>query len=249
MVKPSILIIEKAADLRNRLVRRLRMAGCEVLTAEDGPRGIQAAADSAPDIVLLGLDLPDADSLEICRTIRQQRRPGQDPVFVLTPAQGAIADSNLDGSHREGPETVANHVDHGCSALLAWLQAAGGPLDQVIRWGDLELDRRRHQATVAGRPLGLTATQFRLMWTMSAEPGKVFSRAALARHCTGRSGTNARTVDVHIKAIRSKLADRADIIETVHRLGYRLRALDDGWSVEDPSDFGANTVAKTHAKT
>jgi two-component system phosphate regulon response regulator PhoB len=223
MVKPSVLIIGQDSGLRGRLLRRLQLAGCEVLTADDGRRGIERAVEAAPDIVMLGLDLPDADCLEVCRSIRNRLEPGRSPVFLLTPGDRASSEGmsgNMD-SVRGGK--VVNHVDYGCSALLAWLQAAAGSGDHVIASQGSVLDRRRHRATVDGRMVELTATEYRLLWTLADEPGKVFDRQTLARVCSVSGHTRVRTVGGHIKAIRTKLGERADLVETVHRLGYRFR--------------------------
>jgi two-component system phosphate regulon response regulator PhoB len=86
------------------------------------------------------------------------------------------------------------------------------------------MDRRRHSASIDGRPLNLTPTEFRLLWTLASEPGSVFDRQHLSRTChiSGTTG-RAATIAVHIKAVRGKLGDRSDLIETVHGVGYRFR--------------------------
>ena len=86
------------------------------------------------------------------------------------------------------------------------------------------VDRRRHQATAEGKPLELTRSEFRLLDTLIRQPGRVFHRTELIDAALGEDTmVMERTIDVHIRALRRKLADRADVIETVRGVGYRFR--------------------------
>ena len=85
------------------------------------------------------------------------------------------------------------------------------------------MDRRRFTGTADGRDLGLTTTEFRLLWALASEPGRVFQRRELANACGSAGRTRDRTVDVHVKAVRDKLGERACLLETVQRVGYRFR--------------------------
>jgi two-component system phosphate regulon response regulator PhoB len=115
-----------------------------------------------------------------------------------------------------------NYFEYGFGALLAWIETASGTSDRIISHG-LELDRRRFTAAMDGRDLGLTTTEFRLLWALAGEPGRVFQRRELATACGSADRTRERTVDVHVKAVRDKLGDRAVLLETVQRVGYRFR--------------------------
>ncbi len=87
----------------------------------------------------------------------------------------------------------------------------------------LEMDLRRHEAWVDGRSLRLTPLEFRLLWTIARDPGNVYNRQQLGRCCRKQPhGRRERTIDVHIKSLRTKLGERADLIQTVHGIGYRL---------------------------
>ena len=86
------------------------------------------------------------------------------------------------------------------------------------------VDRRRHQATAEGKPLELTRSEFRLLDTLIRQPGRVFHRAELIDAALGEDTmVMERTIDVHIRALRRKLAEHADVIETVRGVGYRFR--------------------------
>ena len=91
----------------------------------------------------------------------------------------------------------------------------------------LTIDRKRHQADVDGRDLYLTLTEFRIIWTLSLHPGVVVSRKQLADSCCEHAGSiQERTIDAHIRAIRHKLKNRADLVETVRGVGYRFTDAD-----------------------
>jgi DNA-binding response OmpR family regulator len=221
MQKPSVLIIGKAGQLQEGLEARLRVAGCRVSTATDGRTGVAGAVATQPDIVLLDSDLPDADALDVCREIRrlQSRRL---PVFLLTPEHRTDAGSP---DMFRGPalrDQRWEYFEYGFGALLAWIETASGTNDRIIGHG-LELDRRRFTAAADGRDLGLTTTEFRLLWALACEPGRVFQRRELAAACGSADRTRERTVDVHVKSVRDKLGDRAFLLETVQRVGYRFR--------------------------
>jgi two-component system phosphate regulon response regulator PhoB len=221
MVKPSVLIIGRNESLRHRLASSLQNAGCQVFTAADGRQGVQQAVDALPDIVMLGQDLPDSDSLEVCREIRRLLQPRRSPVFLVTPDGDADEASGERRGKMPSVNRGWNYVEYGFGALLAWIDASGGVHDRIACQG-LELDRRRFLATLEGRNIGLTATEFRLLWLLASEPGKVFDRQQLAQLCGTGGRSRIRTVDVHIKAIRDKLGDRACLVTTVHGVGYRF---------------------------
>jgi two-component system phosphate regulon response regulator PhoB len=119
--------------------------------------------------------------------------------------------------------------------IRSWLRCAAEirqRRDRVAIDG-LSVDRRRFAATLDGRPLPLTPTQLRLLWTLARHAGQVFSHAQLCEVCRHDDlAAQERTIDVHIKSIRQKLAHRGELIETVRGVGYRMRSLADGESQE-----------------
>jgi two-component system, OmpR family, phosphate regulon response regulator PhoB len=215
---PSVLIIGQAGCLQAGLEARLRTAGCRVVTAPDGRSGVACVVEAEPDVILLDADLPDADALDVCREIRRRLPSSRRPVFLLTPEQERHGE--LGGTALR--EQQWNYFEYGFGALLAWIESASGTNDRIDCHG-LILDRRRFTASVDGRGLPLTTTEFRLLWALAVEPGRVFRRQELASACGSSDQTRERTVDVHVKSIRDKLGVRADLIETVQRVGYRLR--------------------------
>jgi two-component system phosphate regulon response regulator PhoB len=219
-------MIGKTGHLQAGLEARLRTAGCRVVTAADGRAGVARAVEAEPDIVLLDADLPDADALDVCREIRRRLQARRMPVFLLTPEHQPEAGNLVAFGGSVLREQQWNYFEYGFGALLAWIETASGTNDRIVSHG-LELDQRRFTTTVDGRDIGLTTTEFRLLWALASEPGRVFQRRELAAACGSADRTRERTVDVHVKAVRDKLGDRACLLETVQRVGYRFREWND----------------------
>jgi len=226
--RPAVLIIGHGTDWRQRLEDRLQRAGCDVMTASNANQGIDQAVAIGPDVVMLGFDLPDTDSLEVCRRIRNRMKPKHPPAFLLAPTSGQEpAESSPDcvAERNSGPVW---RLDPGIEILLASrglpVLAAGEADRNLVRVGPLSLNAGRHHAVLDGRDLALTPTEFRLLWALTQNPGHVLDRDQLSKLCRirGRSGQK-RTVDVHVKSIRRKLRERAEWIETVYGVGYRFR--------------------------
>src|SRR5204863_5903753 len=96
--------------------------------------------------------------------------------------------------------------------------------EDVAAFKQVVVDRSRHRATVDGKPLQLTRSEFRLLDTLIRQPGRVFQRSELIDSALGEDTmVMERTIDVHIRALRRKLGERAEVIETVRGVGYRFR--------------------------
>jgi two-component system phosphate regulon response regulator PhoB len=223
---PAVLIIGLENSRDTTLADRLRAAGCSVHAAADAASGLECAATVQPDVVLLSDGIPDADPLDVCRQIRIRANRSQ-PLVVLTP----MASPAADGSN--GTQTLEARVandEHGIQRLtrvllaLADNAAASETSNDTLSLAGLTIDFGRHLATSDGRDLRLTPTEFRLLWTLARQPGRVFTRQQLTLSSGGTSGrTQVRTIDAHIKSIRQKLGARAELVETVHGVGYRFR--------------------------
>jgi len=211
MSNQTVLIVAYRGPLMNGIAAEMRQAGCEVLLARDGMQAVQRAVALLPDVVLLDNRLPDTDPVEVCRQIQRRLPAERMPTMVLTSMRDATADVLLDVLARqkairdgEQPEDVAE--------------------DETVCCLGLTMDRRRYQAEVDGRQVELTSTQFRLLWTLVSNPGRVFNREQLCESGRGRhSLAKARTIDAHVMAIRKKLGAYGELIETVRGVGYRFK--------------------------
>jgi DNA-binding response OmpR family regulator len=224
-------VVEDERTINDALAQRLRAEGYSVEQAFDGPSAVEAAAAVRPDVVLLDVMLPGFDGLEVCRRI-QAARPL--PVLMLTARDdeadvlvglGVGADDYLTKpfSMREVVARV--------SALLRRVERAAALAEErpaTIEVGGVRLDPGSRRTTVDGKAVHLTPTEFDLLLCLARTPGQVLSRERLLREVwdwgdAWASASATRTVDSHVKALRSKVG--AARIRTVHGVGYALEEL------------------------
>ncbi|MFI6029612.1 response regulator transcription factor [Amycolatopsis magusensis] len=216
-----VLIVEDERTIAESVAARLRAEGFEVQLAHDGPAGVAAAEATEPDLVVLDIMLPGYDGLEVCRRI-QARRPV--PVLMLT----ARADENdlLVGLAVGADDYLTKpfSIRELAARVHALLRRAGRTAaaePECIVVGDLEIDPVRRRVRRAGSESHLTPIEFELLANLARRPDAVVTREELVSQVWGWEGP-PRTVDSHVKALRRKLG--ADLIRTVHGVGYALEA-------------------------
>jgi len=227
MSKPRILIIEDEPDIRELLQYALEREGFEVTMAADGVAGLALLRKQAPDLLILDLMLPGLDGLEVCRRIKGDPGTRAIPVVMVT-AKGDEADVVLGlglGADDYVPKPFSpKEVIARVRAVLR--RVASGAVDETIRvlvHGDLRIDPTRHKVFVGDDEVLLTATEFRILQHLASRPGRVFDRDQILAAAVGpNTVVTDRSVDVHIRAIRKKLGERRDLVETVRGIGYRF---------------------------
>jgi two-component system phosphate regulon response regulator PhoB len=226
MARPRILIIEDERALTEVLSYNLQREGYDVLVAHDGQEGLRKAQMQLPDIVILDLMLPGLDGLEVCRELRAGERTRGVPILMLT-AKAEETDQVV-GFSMGADDYVTKPFS--VKVLLQRVKALqrraepGGEAGEVFEHLGIRIDRIRHRATVAGKELELTPTEFRLLECLVRQPGRAFSRPQLMDVAIGEGAiVLERTIDVHIKTLRKKLGTKLDFIETVRGVGYRFR--------------------------
>jgi two-component system phosphate regulon response regulator PhoB len=226
MTRPRILIIEDERALTEVLTYNLQREGYDTVVAHDGQEGLRKAQTLLPDLVLLDLMLPVLNGLEVCRELRAGERTRTIPILMLT-AKAEETDQVVGFSlgaddYVTKPFSVKVLVQR-IKALQRRREGESGATD-VIEHGGVRIDRLRHRAYVGGRELDLTPTEFRLLECMLRQPGRAFTRSQLMDAAIGEGAVVLeRTIDVHVKTLRRKLGEAADLIETVRGVGYRFR--------------------------
>jgi DNA-binding response OmpR family regulator len=231
-----VVVVEDEPTITRAIADRLTAEGWEVSTALDGPSGVSAVRESKPDVVVLDVMLPGFDGLEVCRRIQ-----AEDPVPVLMLTARDDETDMLVGlgvgadDYMTKPFSMRELVAR-LKALLRRVRRAAavpevgadGPGEQpsILRLGDLVIDRAAHRVTRAGELAHLTPTEFDLLLCLATAPGTVLTREQLlADVWDWVDATGTRTVDSHVKALRRKLG--ADLVRTVHGVGYALELPDE----------------------
>ena len=222
---PTVLVVDDEPKIVQLARDYLEHAGFAVLTAGDGPSALQSARVRRPDLIVLDLGLPGLDGLEVMRSIRAS---GSTPIVVLT-----ARDTELDkllGLELGADDYVTKPFSP--RELVARVRAVLRRADrapeagETIQAGDVALDVPRMRAEVAGRPIDLTPTEFQLLATLAARPGRIFTRAQLLDAIRGVAfETYERAIDSHVKNLRRKLEPdprRPRYVLTVYGVGYRF---------------------------
>ena len=224
MPRETILIVEDEQALVDVLTYNLTREGYEVEVALDGRDGLQRARTLLPDLVVLDLMLPLIDGMEVCRRLRADTTTQHIRILILTARADEI--DEIVGFHMGADDYVVKPFKlkpliQRIKALLRRPSLGLMEADVVERDG-LDIDRLNHRAALDGNQLDLTPTEFRLLWTLLRQPGRTFSRMDLLDASRGSDANSMeRTIDVHVRSLRQKLGDRAELIQTVRGVGYR----------------------------
>jgi DNA-binding response OmpR family regulator len=224
----TVALIEDDADLFALLKYNLEKEGLRLVGSQTGKGAIELCRREKPDVLILDIMLPDSDGIDICRGIRSHPDLANLPIIFLT-ARAQESDRIL------GLELGANDyvvkpfsVRELIARVRNQLRAPGGAPARILRANGVELDRDSCRVRLNGKPLTLTATEFRLLEFLMSRPGVVFSREQLLDYVWGMDhAVTDRTVDVHILRLRQKVeTDPANpvMIQSVRGFGYLFDA-------------------------
>ncbi len=231
----TILIVDDEEDLRNLLELAARREGFETVVASTGQQALELLKTLRPQLVVLDLMMPDVTGTEVCRRIRATPEIATTPVIMLT-ARGEEIDRVV--GFEVGADDYVVKSQFSVREFLLRVRAvlrrtegreetAEEPAPSADRqvFGTLTLDLEGHRAFVDGEEISLTATEFKLLRTLAARPGRVQSRGTLLEDVWDMPpDINTRTVDTHVKRLREKLGSAANLLETVRGVGYRFNA-------------------------
>ena len=222
----KVLVVDDDADLLDLTSYALRREGFTVIPASDGQQAVQRWESETPDLVVLDANMPKMNGFEVCRKIRQGSGT---PVIMLT----ACGD---EGDILQGLQLGADdYVTKPFSAkqLIARMRAVlrrcqADPYRQPVSQlsvGDLMLDLQSHEATKGGEPVQLTPLEFRILYMLAMNEGRVIPYARLVEYAWGYDGGDSSLLKTHISHIRSKLGmvgDGPGGIKAVPGVGYSL---------------------------
>jgi DNA-binding response OmpR family regulator len=220
----KILVIDDEPKIVEICRDYLKAGGYDVVSAADGPNGLSAIRREKPDLIVLDLMLPGMDGLDLCR---QLRRESNVPVIMLT-ARVDEADK-LVGLELGADDYITKPFSP--RELVARVRTVlrrtgeGGNLD-VLRVGELTLDRERYVVILPGREETLTPTEFEILFTLASQPGRIFTRSQLLNAVHGVAfASYERAIDSHIRNLRRKLEiseDEPRYIVTIYGVGYKF---------------------------
>lgn len=225
MSKDTILVVEDEEDIRQLLIFHLERDGYATLEAADGQAGLDLARSRHPSLILLDVMLPKVDGFTVCKELEKRSDTASIPVIMLT-ARGEDVDRIL-GFELGADDYVvkpfnARELLLRVKAILRRQQATVA--QPCLTRGPVSIDPSAHRVLVDEQSVDLTATEFRLLEDLMSHAGHVRTREQLLNGVWGYQFEGyARTVDTHVRRLRSKLGDAGTIIDTVRGVGYRCQ--------------------------
>jgi two-component system phosphate regulon response regulator PhoB len=229
MNKPVILIIEDDPEIQEMLALAFSGEGWILRQAKTGEEGLKLLESGGADCIILDIMLPGMDGLRVLKRIKGEERFKGAPLILAT-AKGEEPDI-VTGLELGADDYVVK--PYSPRVLIARIRAAlrraeenreGGPEKQFWQAGALRIDALRHEASLEGKPLDLSATEFSILLHFMSHPGLVFSRDRIIAAVHGPDyPVTDRSVDVQILALRKKLGEAGERIETIRGVGYRFK--------------------------
>lgn len=222
-----ILVADDDAHIREVIRFALEKAGMRVTLAGNGRETLACFDDTRMDLIVLDINMPELDGLEVCRAVRKS---SEVPILFLSSRDDEI--DRILGLEIGGDDYVTKPFSPRelVARINAILKRGGQVASSAIVPAKLEVDKlviypEQHAASWAGQGIALTATEFAMLLLLAGQPHRVFSRdAIMAKAYDHQAYVSDRTIDSHIRHIRQKFAEVGclALIETVHGVGYKL---------------------------
>ncbi|MFQ5640744.1 MAG: response regulator [bacterium] len=226
MSKEKILVVEDEADILDLVAYHLEQAGYHVHKAEAGDKALDVVEQISPDLIILDLMLPGLSGTEVCKILKQEKNTRHIPIIMLTAKSEEI--DRVVGFELGADDYVTKPFSPRelvlrAKAVLKRMHPSQDD-EEVITVNNITIDVPKHLVLVDDKPVELTSTEFKLLLILFERQGRVQTRDILLESIWGSNYTGfSRTVDTHMRRLRSKLGAAGDCIETVRGVGYRLR--------------------------
>lgn len=220
----KILIVEDEPDVAELLAHHLRKEGFAVAIVGTGRAAFAAVKNESPALIVLDLMLPEISGLDLCRMIKSNPETENVPILMLSARIEEI--DRVLGFELGADDYVVKPFSP--RELVLRIRAILRRLSQdreqeLLRVGELVLDRSRHEVRAANRVIDCTATEFKLLAVLMEREGRVQERDRLLSDVWGYDSViDTRTVDTHMRRLRDKLGPHGSYIETIRGFGYRL---------------------------
>lgn len=224
MTTASILVVEDEVSIQTIVRTYLESAGYTVQVVDNGPDALSQARQWHPDLIVLDLNLPGMDGMEVASRLRQES-----DVFILMLTARYEETDRVAGLRIGADDYLTKPFSP--RELLARVEAIlrrrrkGIAPSAALVYEHVTIDPDSHKATVCEQPLELTVTEFQVLWELARNPGRVLTRAQLIEKVWGLNFFgNDRVVDVYVGQVRRKLQEVTDdtLIETVRGVGYKF---------------------------
>jgi DNA-binding response OmpR family regulator len=222
----KILVVEDEPDIAELVRHYLEKEGFHLSIAKTGLEALNLVRSTHPDLVILDLMLPQMDGFEVCKSLRQKPETALLPIIMLTAKKdesdtvvGLELGADDYVTKPFSPKTLVARV----KALFRRLERTNDHKPTSLVYDSLQMDLTRHEVTVRGKEVLLTAKEFGLLEHLLRHPGRVLTREVLLNEVWGYDyyGTT-RTVDVHVRRLKLKVPLLNDSIVSVKTLGYKL---------------------------
>ncbi len=223
----TVAVVDDEPDILELVSLHLRKNHFSVREFSDGSSFIKYLDSEKPDLVVLDVMLPDADGFEICKYMKRKKNLSHIPIVMLT-AKSEETDTIL-GLELGADDYVKKPFSP--TELIARIKAVLRRIESrpeietpiKISVGNITIDADRHEVIIDGNKVELTSAEFRILQLLASEKGRVFSRNRILDHLWGDEKIVVdRTIDVHIRHLRSKIGSASKLIRNVHGVGYKL---------------------------
>lgn len=228
-LQKKIVVIEDEPDILDIITYNLKREGFSVHSASSGEEGLVLVSKEQPDLVLLDLMLPGIDGLEVCQKIKANEELSTTAVILVT-AKGEESDVVLGlgigaDDYIPKPFSPREMIARVKAVIRRYKpteikQESTGTIDV----GDLKIDQEKHRVTYKDTEMSFTVTEFRILYFLASKRGRVFTREQIINSTISDKVIIVdRNMDVHIRAIRKKLGEGSELIETIRGIGYRFK--------------------------